>query len=144
MELLLSYEASCNSADDKGSSPLHLASWAGHAPVVEMLLTHGPSIANVNLTVMKSVHFDCCYCENFSLTSYDIRTVSLSSALPKTFNDEANAFISSTSSWLANRKPECTLINQSSFLIKISLVCSQKALTFLEASWVADAMRGLR
>ena len=51
VELLLSYEASCNSADDKGSSPLHLASWAGHAPIVEVLLTRGPSIANVNLTV---------------------------------------------------------------------------------------------
>ena len=51
MELLLSYEASCNSADDKGSSPLHLASWAGHAPIVEVLLTRGPSISNVNLTV---------------------------------------------------------------------------------------------
>ena len=51
VELLLSYEASCNSADDKGSSPLHLASWAGHAPIVEVLLTRGPSISNVNLTV---------------------------------------------------------------------------------------------
>ena len=51
MELLLSYEASCNSADDKGSSPLHLAAWAGHAPIVDILLTRGPSIANVNLTV---------------------------------------------------------------------------------------------
>ena len=53
VELLLSYEASCNSADDKGSSPLHLAAWAGHAPIVEMLLTRGPSIANVNLTVSR-------------------------------------------------------------------------------------------
>ena len=51
VELLLSYEASCNSADDKGSSPLHLAAWAGHAPIVDILLTRGPSIANVNLTV---------------------------------------------------------------------------------------------
>ena len=51
VELLLSYEASCNSADDKGSSPLHLASWAGFKEIVEMLLTKGPSIANVNLTV---------------------------------------------------------------------------------------------
>ena len=53
VELLLSYEASCNSADDKGSSPLHLASWAGHSPIVDILLTRGPSIANVNLTVNK-------------------------------------------------------------------------------------------
>ena len=51
VELLLSYEASCNSADDKGSSPLHLASWAGFKEIVEMLLVKGPSIANVNLTV---------------------------------------------------------------------------------------------
>jgi ankyrin repeat protein len=51
VELLLSYEASCNSADDKGSSPLHLASWAGHYKIVDVLLTQGPSIANVNLTV---------------------------------------------------------------------------------------------
>ena len=51
VELLLSYEASCNSADDKGSSPLHLAAWAGHAQIVEILMTRGPSIANVNLTV---------------------------------------------------------------------------------------------
>ena len=54
VELLLSYEASCNSADDKGSSPLHLASWAGKSDIVKTLLTHGPSIANVNLTVKKS------------------------------------------------------------------------------------------
>ena len=51
VELLLSYEASCNSADDKGSSPLHLASWAGKSDIVKTLLIHGPSIANVNLTV---------------------------------------------------------------------------------------------
>jgi len=51
VELLLSYEASCNSADEKGSSPLHLASWAGKSDIVRTLLTHGPSIANVNLTV---------------------------------------------------------------------------------------------
>ncbi len=51
VELLLSYEASCNSADEKGSSPLHLASWAGKSEIVKTLLTHGPSIANVNLTV---------------------------------------------------------------------------------------------
>ena len=54
VELLLSYEASCNSADDKGSSPLHLAAWAGHAQIVEILMTRGPSIANVNLTVSGS------------------------------------------------------------------------------------------
>ena len=31
--LLLSYEASCNSVDEAGSSPLHLAAWAGHSEV---------------------------------------------------------------------------------------------------------------
>ena len=51
VELLLTYEASCNSADEKGSSPLHLAAWAGFNDIVVLLLTHGPSIANVNLTV---------------------------------------------------------------------------------------------
>ena len=56
MELLLSYEASCNSADDKGSSPLHLAAWAGNKDIVDMLLTKGPSIANVNLTVSLTMH----------------------------------------------------------------------------------------
>ena len=33
--LLLSYEASCNSVDEAGSSPLHLAAWAGHSEVGE-------------------------------------------------------------------------------------------------------------
>ena len=56
VELLLSYEASCNSADDKGSSPLHLAAWAGNKDIVDMLLTKGPSIANVNLTVSLTMH----------------------------------------------------------------------------------------
>ena len=51
MELLLSYEASCNSTDDKGSSALHLAAWAGHDFILQTLLTQGPSVANVNLTV---------------------------------------------------------------------------------------------
>ena len=57
VELLLTYEASCNSADEKGSSPLHLASWAGFNDIVVLLLTHGPSIANVNLTVSKIICF---------------------------------------------------------------------------------------
>ena len=56
VELLLSYEASCNSADDKGSSPLHLAAWAGNKEIVDVLLTKGPSIANVNLTVSSTLH----------------------------------------------------------------------------------------
>ncbi len=58
MELLITHEASCNSADEKGSSPLHLASWAGHSEIVDLLLTLGPSIANVNLTVRLHT-FDC-------------------------------------------------------------------------------------
>ena len=68
VELLLSYEASCNSADDKGSSPLHLAAWAGNRDIVDMLLTKGPSISNVNLTVSLTMHMlrrvlckSCCY-----------------------------------------------------------------------------------
>ena len=52
VELLLTYEASCNAADEKGSSPLHLAAWAGFAPIVDTLLVHGPSVANANLTVI--------------------------------------------------------------------------------------------
>ena len=59
VELLLSYEASCNSADDKGSSPLHLAAWAGNKDIVDVLLTKGPSIANVNLTVSLTMHMLC-------------------------------------------------------------------------------------
>ena len=76
-QLLLSYEASCNSVDEAGSSPLHLASWAGHGDlvryqfirnnclfdimnvrcsrflttfIVRVLLETGPSVPNVNLT----------------------------------------------------------------------------------------------
>ena len=56
VELLVSYEASCNSADDKGSSPLHLAAWAGNSDIVKTLLTRGPSIANVNLTVRRNTY----------------------------------------------------------------------------------------
>ena len=55
----MSYEASCNSADDKGSSPLHLAAWAGNKEIVDMLLTKGPSIANVNLTVSLTTQMPC-------------------------------------------------------------------------------------
>ena len=49
-QLLLSYEASCNSVDEAGSSPLHLAAWAGHGDLVRVLLETGPSVPNVNLT----------------------------------------------------------------------------------------------
>ena len=64
VELLVSYEASCNSADDKGSSPLHLAAWAGNSDIVKTLLTRGPSIANVNLTVRRNTyHLQSSFCE---------------------------------------------------------------------------------
>ena len=53
VELLLTYEASCNAADEKGSSPLHLAAWAGFGAIVDTLLVHGPSVANANLTVFE-------------------------------------------------------------------------------------------
>ena len=43
-------QASCNSVDEAGSSPLHLAAWAGHGELVRVLLETGPSVPNVNLT----------------------------------------------------------------------------------------------
>lgn len=51
VQLLLTYEASPNILDTKGSSPLHLAAWAGHTGIVRLLLSHGPALTNVNLTV---------------------------------------------------------------------------------------------
>lgn len=51
VELLLSYEASTNIVDTKGSSPLHLAAWTGNLDIVRTLLCHGPSVPNVNLMV---------------------------------------------------------------------------------------------
>lgn len=51
VELLLSHEASTNIVDLQGSSPLHLAAWSGNEDIVRLLLTHGPSVPNVNLTV---------------------------------------------------------------------------------------------
>lgn len=53
MKLLLQYEASTNVVDAKGSSPLHLAAWAGDAEIVRLILTQGPSVPKVNLTVSK-------------------------------------------------------------------------------------------
>ncbi len=38
------------SVEEAGSSPLHLAAWAGNSEVVEILLNTGPSVPNVNLT----------------------------------------------------------------------------------------------
>ncbi|CAD1478766.1 unnamed protein product, partial [Heterotrigona itama] len=50
VKLLLQYEASTNVVDAKGSSPLHLAAWAGDAEIVRLILTQGPSVPKVNLT----------------------------------------------------------------------------------------------
>lgn len=49
--LLLSHEASANSVDHKGCTPLHLAAWSGNAEIVKILLTHGPSFPSVNQMV---------------------------------------------------------------------------------------------
>ncbi|XP_024944118.1 uncharacterized protein LOC107271110 isoform X2 [Cephus cinctus] len=49
VKLLLQYEASTNVVDAKGSSPLHLAAWAGDAEIVRLILCQGPSVPNVNL-----------------------------------------------------------------------------------------------
>lgn len=51
VKVLLQYEASTNVVDAKGSSPLHLAAWAGDANIVRLILSQGPSIPNVNLAV---------------------------------------------------------------------------------------------
>ena len=49
--LLLEHEASPNITDSKGSSPLHLAAWAGHADIVRVLLTAGVRVTQINLKV---------------------------------------------------------------------------------------------
>jgi len=54
VQLLLAHEASTNILDVKGSSPLHLAAWTGNVDIVRLLLCHGPSVPNVNLTVSHS------------------------------------------------------------------------------------------
>jgi ankyrin repeat protein len=51
VKLLLNHEASTNIVDAKGSSPLHLAAWSGNSEIVRLILSQGPSIPNVNLTV---------------------------------------------------------------------------------------------
>jgi ankyrin repeat protein len=48
---LLDHEALANVVDQKGSTPLHLAAWTGKAEIVDVLLSHGPSIPDVNLMV---------------------------------------------------------------------------------------------
>lgn len=54
MKLLLQHEASPNVVDSKGSSPLHLAAWAGDAEIVRLILSQGPSNPKVNLAVSNS------------------------------------------------------------------------------------------
>lgn len=49
--LLLEHEASPNIVDNKGSTPLHLAAWAGHADIVRLILTQGVRITQINLRV---------------------------------------------------------------------------------------------
>ena len=46
--LLLKCGASTKITDDSGSPPLHLAAWKGDLEIVKMLVTQGPSYANVN------------------------------------------------------------------------------------------------
>lgn len=49
--LLLEHEASPNIVDSKGSSPLHLAAWAGHSDIVRLLLTSGVRVTQIDLRV---------------------------------------------------------------------------------------------
>lgn len=55
MVLLLEHEASANIVDSKGSSPLHLAAWAGHSDIVRLLLTTGVRVTQINLKVSLSL-----------------------------------------------------------------------------------------
>ena len=55
MVLLLEHEASPNIVDSKGSSPLHLAAWAGHSDIVRLLLTTGVRVTQINLKVRLSL-----------------------------------------------------------------------------------------
>lgn len=51
---LLQFEASTNTADSKGCSPLHLAAWRGDVDIVRILIHHGPSHCRVNQQVTSS------------------------------------------------------------------------------------------
>ena len=55
VKLLLQHEASTNIVDAKGSSPLHLAAWSGNSEIVRLILSQGPSVPDVNLTVIELV-----------------------------------------------------------------------------------------
>ena len=59
MVLLLEHEASPNIVDSKGSSPLHLAAWAGHSDIVRLLLTTGVRVTQINLKVRLSLLSFC-------------------------------------------------------------------------------------
>ncbi len=48
MSLLLRCGASTTIQDSSGSCPLHLAAWKGDTETVKLLVTQGPSRANVN------------------------------------------------------------------------------------------------
>lgn len=49
--LLLENEASPNLVDNKGSTALHLAAWAGHSDIVRLILTTGNHVVQINLKV---------------------------------------------------------------------------------------------
>lgn len=48
VHVLLAHDASANLPDARGSTPLHLAAWAGHQDIVNQLVTHAHRPANPN------------------------------------------------------------------------------------------------